>query len=215
MRIGELLAALGAVALAALLAFGAWFDYDVVSQDGQFSVTGAVGARSLGWFALLLVVLAAAAGLIYLARVLTARSTEPPMLQAPIAFVAALFALLVASVRMLLFTPNVEVEFGQAATRLGIRGAELPAEIALGGWLGLLALLLLTAGTWISMADERSDSAAARAQTEALLADIPVRPAPPAGGGASESEASAVEQDAVPDVASEPSTDEPTPGAPA
>lgn len=204
-RTGELLAAIGAVGLSVLLAFGAWFSYEVVTPSGRFAITGAVGARHLGWFALLVTALAAIAGVLFLVRVLTSETTERPMLQAPVAYAAALFALIVDLVRMLIFTPDVTVGGGRMLPETA-----LPADIALGGWLGLAALLLLVVGTWTAMSDERKNTAASKARTEALLGGIPVRPAPPAGG-TPESDADTVAQDEVPDIASEPASDDDAP----
>lgn len=209
-RTGELLAAIGAVGLSVLLAFGAWFSYEVVTPSGRFAITGAVGARHLGWFALLFTIFAAVAGVIYLVRVLTSETTERPMLQAPVAYALALFALIVDLVRMLIFTPEVSVRGGDL-----VRRASFETDIALGGWLGLASLLLLVVGTWTAMSDERKNTEAAKARTAALLGSIPVRPAPPAGG-TPESDADTVAQDEVPDVASEPASDDaPSTGDPA
>lgn len=182
-RTGEILAGIGAVGLAVLLCFGAWFSYDVVLPGGQYTLSGAVGAKHLGWFALLVTILAAVAGLLALVRILTATTTERVMLQMPVAFTAAFFALIVDAVRMLIFTPGLTIApQGQLAQNVGTQPIPLDLKVAGGGWLGLLALLLLAAGTWIAMADERRDSPAAKARTEGLLAAVPVRPAPPAVG---------------------------------
>ncbi len=209
-RTGELLAAIGAVGLSVLLAIGVWFEYSLLLPRGDSYITGSVGAGSLGWFALLVTVIAAIAGLIYLVRVLTSPTTDRPMLQAPVAYATALLALLVVAVRMLIFTPDVTVSGG------ALRGERtFPTEVAPGGWLGLLCLVLLVVGTWIAMADERKNTAAAKARTEALLGSIPVRPAPPAGG-TPETDAGTVAQDEVPDVTSEPASDDaPSTGDPA
>ncbi|MFT4034794.1 MAG: hypothetical protein QM679_04365 [Patulibacter sp.] len=182
-RLGELLATIGTIGLVILLAFGAWLSYEQVLPGGEFAATGAVGVRHIGWFALIAVALAAIAGLIFIVRVLTAATTERPMLQAPVAYASALFALLVCAVRLLIFTPDITVKTGRLARDLGVSALSVDAQVSLGGWLGLGALLLLVAGTWIAMSDERKDSPAAKARTAALLATVPVRPAPPAGGG--------------------------------
>lgn len=211
MRTGELLAAIGAIGLALLLAVGSWFSYSV-AITGTDAVTGAVGARHLGWFAVLFTFLAAIAGLLFLLRVLTAPTTERIMLQAPIAFIAAVFALLVDAVRMFVFPPEIEASGGVLA-----KAIEVSADVSAGGFLGLGCLLLIAAGSWVAMADERKGTAAAKVQTQLLLEDIPVRPAPPAGG-TPETDADAIAQDAVPDVSSDPSTepsDAPTHGDPA
>lgn len=203
-RIGELLAAFGAVALAVLLIFGSWFSYDfAVPEIGQ-AVSGAVGSSHLGWFALLFTALAAIAGLLFLLRVLTSDAPDRPVLQAPIAYAAALFALIIDLVRVFVFPPSVTLQVGELLPSLGIPELTVDADLSGGGILGLLALLLLVVGTWISMADERKNTSAARAQTEALLAQSPPRPAPPAGP-TPDSDTDVVAQDQLGD-ASEPSS---------
>ncbi len=88
-----------------------------------------------------------------------------------------------------------------------VRSASFETDVALGGWLGLGSLLLLVIGTWTAMSDERKNTAAAKARTETLLSRVPVRPAPPAGG-TPETDADTVAQDQVPDVTSEPASDD-------
>ncbi|MDQ3678897.1 MAG: hypothetical protein M3401_19215, partial [Actinomycetota bacterium] len=60
-------------------------------------------------------------------------------------------------------------------------GPDVAAEIRLGAYLGLLFVLGCVAGAWRTLADERTDVAASREQTERVLAvrGAP-RPAPPA-----------------------------------
>lgn len=183
-RTGEILAAIGAVGLAVLLAFGVWFKYGVTLPDGRFALTGGVGASHLGWFALAVTIFAAIAGLLALVRILTAPTTERIMLQLPVAYATALFALVVDLVRMLIFTPDVTITIADPAIaqRVGVRAIETSGSVAGGGWLGLAALFLLVIGTWIAMADDRTDAAGTRARTEAILAATPPRPAPPADG---------------------------------
>ncbi|MBO9533464.1 MAG: hypothetical protein J7513_10865 [Solirubrobacteraceae bacterium] len=204
-RIGELLAAIGAVALTVLLLFGAWFSYDVALPDGQNAVSGAVGARHLGWFAVLVTGLAAIAGLVFLFRVVTSETPDRPVLQAPVAYFAALFALIVDLVRVFIFPPGeITIRIGDLAPNLGVPDLRLDTDLAGGGILGLVALLLLVVGTWLAMSDERKGSPAAIAQTEALLSQSPVRPAPPAGA-VDDSDAEVVAQDQTGDP-SEPAT---------
>ncbi len=203
-RTGELLAAIGAVALTVLLVFGIWFSYDVALPDGQSMLSGSVGARHLGWFAVLFTGLAAIAGLLFLVRVVASDTTDRAVLQAPVAFAAALFALIVDLVRVFVFPPDVTIEVGRLAPSLGVPSLRLGTDLAGGGLLGLLALLFIVVGTWIAMSDERKNTPAARRQTEALLAQSPVRPAPPVGT-TSDSDADVVAQDQTGDP-TEPST---------
>ena len=192
-RLGELLAAIGAIGLAILLGFGAWYTYDSAGVSApakaetvpaQFAVSGAVGASYLGWFALLIVALAGIAGVIFFARVITlGASPERAVLQAPIAFVASFFAFFVLLVRLLVGQPEVTLS-GDQARLVGIADVPLPTEVALGGWLGLLCVALLMVGTWISMHDDRTASPAAKRQTERLLRDVPARAVPRVPGHA-------------------------------
>ncbi|MEH3054512.1 MAG: hypothetical protein PGN13_10990 [Patulibacter minatonensis] len=206
-RIGELLAAIGAVGLSVLLAFGAWFQYDVVAPTTQdpVALSAGVTSKALGWFALLVVLIAAVAGLVALVRTLTAETSERPMLQYPVSYATALFALIVAAVRMILFTPDTKIDLSDVNlpdTKIVFLDAQAiaPTEIALGGWLALLALLLIVIGSWIALGDERKDTAAAKARTAALLDPIPVRPAPPAvAAAAPASDATVVADDQLPD----------------
>lgn len=181
-RLGELLAGIGAVGLTVLLLLADWLSFDAkvlgAGVQGTLPAIGA-GARDLGWFAFLVTVLAAIAGVLYLVRVLTAHTTERVMLQAPVAFAAAKFAFVVDAVRLLIFTPGDTLSPGAGLPQVQVEGS-----VALGGWLGLAALLLLAVGAWISMEDERTQAAGSKAQTEALLADVEPRviPADPSTG---------------------------------
>jgi hypothetical protein len=67
--------------------------------------------------------------------------------------------------------------------RVGIDepGRNALVSVDTGAYLGLLCLLALLAGTWRSLADERTHSAISLRQTERVLAVRgPARPAPPA-----------------------------------
>ncbi len=216
-RVGELLAAIGSIGLALLLAFGAWFDYESppVTVRGAgggpggeaFALSGAVGSRYLGWFALLLAAAAAFAGLIYLARVLTSKTSERPMLQAPVAYAFALIALIALTLRLLFGNPTVTLKAADVDPALGAGqfvGLALPTDVALGGWLGLASVFLIVVGTWHAMADERTKSKGARARTEALLAGVTPRAAPLAiAGSHPSSDASVVADGAAPTDPSE------------
>jgi len=60
-------------------------------------------------------------------------------------------------------------------------GPDAAVDIGAGAYLGLLCVLGAVAGSWRTLADERTDAGAARRQTERVLAVRgPPRPAPPA-----------------------------------
>lgn len=222
-RIGEVLSGVGAVGLTLLLIFGDWFELKVGLQLPMLDplVAGETfGADRLGWFLVFLLACAALAGLVFLFRVLTAPTTERIMLQGPVAFAVSLIALIGLLIRFI-FRPELPVE-AQLARRAAElleqrRGIDTIFETGLttAGWLGLLSLLLITVGSWIAIADERTDTAAAREQTERLLAEVPVRPAPPAQGAVPASDASVVADDAIGIDPADPSGPASTGGAPA
>lgn len=189
-RIGELLAGVGAIGLALLLGLADWFYAKGSISVFSYSVTA--GAGRLGWFAWLLVLASAVAGLILIVRVLTAPTTERPMLQAAIVYAISLFTLIVVVIRVLLFLPDIST----AQARAQLIGIDLDVGLTTAGWLGILALTLLMVGSWITLNDERDKSAAARARAAALLAEMTVRPAPPATG-TPDTESAVVAEDAV------------------
>lgn len=203
-RVGEVLAAIGAIGLAFLLAFGAWYDYEsqpVRAGGDLYVLSGAVGSRYLGWFALLTAAASAASGLVFLARVITSRTTERPMLQAPVAYAFSAFALLVVGLRLILGDPKVTLQASSLASDLrdsGLESLPLETSVALGGWLGLAAIWLIVVGLWIAMSDDRVHAKGPKARTAALLSTVTTRPAPPAGNGGPDADASVVADDALP-----------------
>src|ERR1700710_1762823 len=127
-RVGEILAGIGAVALTLLVLFGHWVGATLTFQHpnvpfGQQSglnqalanaslhATGGIGY--LGWFSVLMIAIAAIAGLVFLVRVITAKNTERPMLQGPVAFTFALLALLILLIQDLLFTPTLDAKLSK------------------------------------------------------------------------------------------------------
>ncbi|MBJ7472169.1 MAG: hypothetical protein JHD16_12760 [Solirubrobacteraceae bacterium] len=223
-RVGEVLAAIGSIGLALLLAFGAWFDYESppvrTSGPGESSVfvlSGAVGARALGWFAVLIAAAAAAAGLVYLFRVLTSKTTQRPMLQAPVAFAFGLLAFFALVFRLVVNSPTVTLKAGDLDPALEAGqfvGLALATDVTFVGWLGLMSATAIMVGTWHAMADDRTTSKAARQRTRDLLDAIPVRPAPPVLAGAhASSDASIVADDQVPTYADD-RTDPPSSTSP-
>jgi len=195
-RVGEILAGIGTVLLSMLMLFGQWvgatlaFDHPGLVYGGSPGINAMLshanihasgGVQYLGWFVVLVLAAAALSGLVFLARVATAKSTERPMLQGPIAFSFALLALIVILIDTLLFTPSLNAgltPLQQTALQLG--HLKLSGSLTTTGWLGVLCLVLMTVGSWIAFSDERTDTAAAKARTEALLRGVVTRPAPPA-----------------------------------
>jgi amino acid transporter len=182
LRVGELLALAGSIALFALM-FATWAapedtllrspGADVPASVGPTAdavVNGFVdryaesGWSTLGWFMVLLLVLMMLGGLALAA--LTATERDTPVL-AVVAFVWTSFVGIITSVilliRLTLAQPSLELGFPDS--QVDVRGA---------AWLGLLALIAITVGAWIAMGDERTDA------STSVAPDVPVRPAPPA-----------------------------------
>ncbi len=219
-RIGELLAAIGTIGLAVTLGLLDWFEGTLVAKDGtplgsqQLSPVG-FDAGILGWFAFAILVVAIVAGLVFVLRVLTGRGPERAMLQAPVAFAFAKIAVLTLLVRLFLFQPGVSVD-ALSGNKLflaeEVRRYSADVSLAAGAYLGLLFVVLLALGTWLSMQDERTGSAASKAHTAALLKDVPIRPVPHVPAPA-ESEASVVADDAVGTAGTDDPTSPSSPGS--
>jgi hypothetical protein len=157
LRAGEWLAAVGAVALLALLP-ATWFAAEDVPRGADVSVTG---LGSLGWPMVAWLVVIAVGGL-WLAY---ATAADGPvsrlMATAVILVVVAGLAFLATALRVLVLQPGL--------------GAGLPNEdvtVAAGGWLGLAATAAVLAGAWWAMADERTTA------PESAYTPPPARPAP-------------------------------------
>lgn len=196
-RLGEVLVAAGSIVLAVLLVIGAWFEVaeatvkNTRGNAAAFVAAGTTGATELGWFALLLAGAGAASALWYIVRVLTAKTTERPMLQAPIAYAWGALAFIALFVRLVIAVPDYEFEL--AGETLAV-----PMTVTSGGWIGLAAGWMIVVGLWIAMSDDRVAAKGPKARTAALLASITTRPAPPATGGAPSPDASVVADDALP-----------------
>jgi hypothetical protein len=150
LRSGEIVAGLGAVALLVSLFLG-WF------ADRS-------GWGSLGWLALVPIVLAIALGLALVVATLTERdSAAIPVSIGVFAVPWALLAVLAILVRLVAQPgPNAETV------------VRWPA------WLGLVGALAILVGAWRAIGDERTGSAHAREQTErALSVRGTPRPVPP------------------------------------
>jgi hypothetical protein len=153
LRAGEWLAAVGAVALVVALCLD-WFR----ARGGPGTDPGATGWSAIGWvLALILVVVAGLAAWLAAATATDASVAQPVMAAvllgslAPVSFVALLL-------RVAVVQPGDDTVV-----------AARPAAYA-----GLVALALVVAGAWRSLADERI------AAPESAYTPPPARPAPPA-----------------------------------
>ncbi len=164
LRSGERLALAGAVGLAVLLGLN-WFLLSTPdARVGQHES----GIRSLGWLATLVVLAAIVAALAMVFASVTQRAAALPVVGAVLTTFLGAFATLAILFRHV-FQPG-----------LGVDAGDVDVEVLFPAYLGLLMAVLITAGGWLSMADERTDTADAREQTEDVLRvrGAP-RPAPP------------------------------------
>ncbi len=164
LRTGERLAFAGAVLLAVLLGLN-WFLLSTPdARVGQHES----GIRALGWFATLLMLFAIVAALAMVFASLTQRAAAIPIVGAVLTTFLGFFATLAILIRLI------------AQPGLGVDAGDVDVEVLLPAYLGLLAAAAITAGGWLSMADERTDTAESREQTEDVLRvrGAP-RPAPP------------------------------------
>jgi hypothetical protein len=163
-RKGEWLALAGAVALMLLLCAD-WFFLS--TPDARVGAHES-GWRSLGWPITLLLVAAIGTGLAMVFMTATQRAQGWPIVLTAFTFVLALLGTLAIAVRLI------------AQPGLGVDAGNVDGEIEPAAWAGLLSALALTAGAWIGMLDERTDSAEALEQTEDVLRIRgEARPAPP------------------------------------
>jgi ABC-type transport system involved in cytochrome c biogenesis permease subunit len=149
LRSGEIVAGLGALLLLVVL-FAHWFD-------------GRSGWGSLGWLALVPLVVAIAGGLGLVLTTLTERTPAKPVAVGVLTVPWALLAVLVILVRL-----------------IAQPGDDAAVSVGLPAYLGLLGAVAILAGAWRAIGDERTDSPHARAQTErALSVRGEPRPVPP------------------------------------
>ena len=163
LRPGELIALLGALALAVLLGLD-WFAVSTPVADLRAHESG---IRSLGWLATLLVLAAIALALALALVTATQRAAGLPVVLGVLTVTAAILATLAIAIRLVL-QPGLGIGAGNADVDL-----RWPAVA------GLLAALTLLAGAWRSMADERTDAPDSLAQRREVLGAAGVRPAPP------------------------------------
>ena len=150
-RVGEALAAVGAIALFALL-FADWFSGGGISRSGW---------SSLGWA--LIVLLAGAIGVAVVLVVATVVRAKPAIIvgSAVVSVVLGVVTLPIALVRVLITQPDLDLGLGNTAV-----------DVKTAGWLGLVALALIGVGAWTTLADERTDA------PESAYTPPPPRPVP-------------------------------------
>jgi hypothetical protein len=150
LRSGEIVAGLGALLLLVML-FLPWF--------GERS-----GWSSLGWVALIPIVLAIACALALVVTTLTERDAATiPVAIGVVAVPWSLLAVLAILVRL-----------------VAQPGENAVVDVRTGAWIGLAGAVAILAGAWRAIGDERTGSAHARAQTErALSVRGTPRPVPP------------------------------------
>lgn len=153
MRKGEWLALAGAIFLIALLCAD-WFFLS--TPDARIGAHES-GWRSLGWPITLLLLIAIGTGLAMVFVTATQRAQAMAIVLTAFAFVFGLLGTLAIAVRLI------------AQPGLGVDAGNVDVEIEPAAWLGLLSALALTAGAWIGMLDERTDSPEALEQTEEVL----------------------------------------------
>jgi len=150
-RAGEALTAIGAIALFVLL-FLDWFSGGGVSASGW---------SSLGWALVVLLVIVMALAVVVLAAVVTGTKPAIAVGSAVITFTVATVTFLIALVRVLITQPALDMGLGNDAV-----------SVQVAGYLGLLALALIAAGGWLTVADERT------AAPESAYSPPPPRPLP-------------------------------------
>jgi len=150
-RAGEALTAIGAIALFVLL-FLDWFSGGGVSASGW---------SSLGWALVVLLVIVMALAVVVLAAVVMGTKPAIAVGSAVITFTVATVTFLIALVRVLITQPALDMGLGNDAV-----------SVQVAGYLGLLALALIAAGGWLTVADERT------AAPESAYSPPPPRPLP-------------------------------------
>ena len=150
-RLGEALAGIGAIALFVLL-FADWFSGGGVTRSGW---------SSLGWA--LVVLLAGAIGVALVIVVATVARAKPAIIvdAAVVTVVLSVVTVPIALVRVLITQPDLDLGLGNGAV-----------SIKTAAYLGLVALVLIGAGAWTTLADERTEA------PESAYTPPPPRPVP-------------------------------------
>jgi hypothetical protein len=150
-RRGEALLGIGAIGLLGLM-FADWF-----SGGG----TSCTGWSSLGWALVAMIVALIAMALVTVATTVAPVRPAVPVAAGVITAAFSILTLLVALVRVLVAQPDLG---------LGLSNAAVSIDTA--GYLGLVALVLIVAGAWITIGDERTGA------PEAAYTPPPPRPVP-------------------------------------
>jgi hypothetical protein len=134
-RRGEALMCVGAVALFVLL-FADWFKGGGVTASGWSSLGWALDALLVAVILLALTTVA-----------LTAAGAKPAIALGPgvITVTVAIITLPIALIRVLITQPALDLGLGNEAV-----------TVQLAGYLGLLALIVIVVGAWITIHDERT-----------------------------------------------------------
>jgi hypothetical protein len=165
MRVGEWVAAVGAAGLFVML-FLDWFSVDGQAAGWKAYTSPADGLHlsgwgSLGWFMVVLLCLAILGGAALAS--MTVRRTSPAW---PVG--AAVLTWIVGSLIFLVLVVRVALQPG-----LGLGLPNRPVLVEAPAYAGLLFALMIPVGGFLSLRDERTDTAEARAFTPP-----PARPAP-------------------------------------
>lgn len=154
LRGGELLSGAAALALLITLFFDWNRDLRGNTESASLASFGTVsGWGSLGAFVVFLVVVVIGLALALVAATVRGRPAAFPIGAAVLTTTIGLLTWLVVAIRVLALDDSLT-----------------------GAYVGLLFLLLVVVGSWLSMADERKSSPHSKAP------DLPRRPAPPAEG---------------------------------
>ncbi|WP_026912264.1 hypothetical protein [Patulibacter minatonensis] len=201
-RRGEWIITAGAVLLVGSL-FLRWYGFD------QVATVRSLGERGFGlilrgtppsgwgvvghpWLELLaLALIAAVTALVLAARTGRGTPTYGAVVSLVVAVPVAVLALLGVLLRTLLSQPSLAADELGSNALIGtpVTPGGGPADTAntvvqlspaIGSWVGLAAILLLVAGLWIAMADDRTDAAESAGVPSPVLDVPPLRPDPPA-----------------------------------
>jgi hypothetical protein len=176
LRIGELLAGIGGIGLLVTM-FLDWFGLEsgkAIKLTGQ-GVSGAVsinpqfaarfaqsGWDGLGWFAILLVLIAAGAAITLVVATLVREPVAWAVGAAVMTTFAGLFAFGAVAISLL---TQPDLGYGLPNQLVSVKGA---------AYVGLLLAALIPVGGWVTLADERTEAA------YSAPPDVEARPAPPA-----------------------------------
>ena len=153
LRTGEWIALAAAIALIVLLAMD-WFFLS--TPDARIGAHES-GIRSLGWFAELLVVGAILITLAMVVATATQHAPAWPVILGVLSVAFGVLAVLTIATR-LIFQPS-----------LGVDAPNPDVDVELPAYLGLLAAMVMTYGSWRAMTDERLDAPESIEQTEEVL----------------------------------------------